>query len=239
MCSHYQAVRDPQRLQGHFRLDTLPPEGGRADVWPGHLAPFIRRRLAGSAVDGTVGGDADLSAAETLLGAFGLIPHWATDPRIGRRTYNARSETVADKPSFREAWRHARHAIVPAEAFFEPDWRSGRAVATRIRRADGGPMGIAGLWASWRTPQGELLHSFTMLTIHAGTHALMRHFHRPGDEKRMVVILPEDRYDDWLHADATRSADFLRPYPAQELQAEVPAAPPAPLPPPSATPSLW
>lgn len=65
---------------------------------------------------------------------------------------------------------------------------------------------------------GDIVHSFTMLTINAEHHALMRQFHKPADEKRMVVILPEERYDDWLRADAQHSADFLQPYPADRLE---------------------
>lgn len=65
-----------------------------------------------------------------------MIPHWATDANIGRQTYNARSETVASKPSFRDAWRKGQHCTIPADAIFEPDWRSGKAVPARIVRAD-------------------------------------------------------------------------------------------------------
>ena len=101
--------------------------------------------------------------------------------------------TVASKPRFREAWRKAQHCIIPADAFFEPDWRSGRPMPTCITRADGAPMGIAGLWSTWKQPNGDLLHSYTMLTINADTHPLMRLMHKPTDEKRMVVILPPER----------------------------------------------
>lgn len=136
-------------------------------------------------------------------------------------TYNARTETVAEKPSFRDAWKKAHHCIIPAEAIFEPDWRSGKAVPTRVSRADGEPMGIAGLWSWWKSPKGDVLHSFTMLTINADQHPLMNQFHKPTDEKRMVVILPEDRYDDWLLADAGSSGDFLNLYPSEALRAVV------------------
>jgi putative SOS response-associated peptidase YedK len=85
-------------------------------------------------------------------------------------------------------------------------------------------MGIAGLWSWWKSPKGEVLHSFTMLTINADQHPLMNQFHKPNDEKRMVVVLPEHRYDDWLHADAQQSADFLHLYPAEALKTDV--APP-------------
>lgn len=93
-----------------------------------------------------------------------------------------------------------RHCIIPAEAFYEPDWRSGKAVSTRIRRADGTPMGIAGIWTGWKSPDGSVVRSFTMLTINAETHPFMRNFHKPEDEKRMVVVLNEDAYGAWLGA---------------------------------------
>lgn len=215
MCSHFESVKDRQVLKSHFLLaDVL--EGGKWDMWPGYLGSFIRRHEFADV------GDEAVPEREALLGSFGLIPHWATDTKIARQTYNARTETVATKPSFRDAWKKTQHCIIPADAIYEPDWRSGKAVATRISRSDGQPMGIAGLWAWWKSPKGEVLHSFTMLTINADGHSLMQYFHKPTDEKRMVVILPEHRYDDWLRAGAAQSLDFLNPYPADALQADVP-----------------
>ena len=197
----------------HFGV--MPPaKPGKFDVWPGYAATFIRRPRAAGVGDGA------LPQREALSGVFGLIPHWATDTKIGRRTYNARSETVAVKPSFRDAWKNAQHCIIPADAFFEPDWRTGKAVATRISRADGEPMGLAGLWSIWKSPQG-LLHSFTRLNINADEHDLMCRFHKPADEKRMVVILPPDSYDHWLRATPQQSMEFMRPYPADRMQAGI------------------
>lgn len=68
---------------------------------------------------------------------MGGLPHWAKDTEMARHTYNARSETVATKLSYRDAWRLGRRCIIPVQAFYEPDWRSGKAVPTRISRADG------------------------------------------------------------------------------------------------------
>lgn len=212
MCSHYQAPSTPQLYRTAFGVEP-PAVQGKHDVWPGYPAGFIRRHEHAD-----VGGDA-VPAREALTGLFGMVPHWSKDTKISHHTYNARSETVAEKPSFRDAWRKAQHCIIPAEGFFEPDWRSGRAMPTRISRADGQPMGIAGLWASWRAPHGEIVYSYTMLTINADDHPLMRQFHKPDDEKRMVVILPEERYDDWLRASAQQSMGLMRPYPAAQLQA--------------------
>lgn len=215
MCSHYESVRDRQILKRHFQLDDVP-EDGKWDIWPGYMGPFIRRHEFADV------GDDVVPECEALLGSFGLIPHWATDTKIARQTYNARTETVATKPSYRDVWKKAHHCIIPADGIYEPDWRSGKAVATRISRADGEPMGIAGLWSWWKSPAGEVLHSFTMLTVNADMHPLMNQFHKPHDEKRMVVILSEDRYDDWLRADAQHSTDFLNLYPAEALKAEAP-----------------
>lgn len=209
MCSHYQAIKEREIYIRHFGVEP-PADLGKADVWPGYAASFVRRH-------GQAGvGDEAVPEREALRGLFGLIPHWATDNKIGRKTYNARFETVGSKPSFRNAWRHGQHCIVPVEAFFEPDWRSGRAVATRIANANGEPLGLAGLWSLWNSPQGPV-HSFTMLTINADQHLLMRQFHKPADEKRMVVILPPERYADWLSATPAQSLDFMRQYPADML----------------------
>lgn len=147
-----------------------------------------------------------------------MVAPWVRDiKKQVRNTYNARSETVAEKPSFRNAWAKGQHCIVPTMSFFEPDWRTGKAVPTRIERTDGIPMGIAGLWDRWPSPEGELIFSFTMLTINATDHPVMNQFHRPEDEKRMVVILPEDQYDAWLDAKPSESMEFMQPYPAEAM----------------------
>lgn len=78
-------------------------------------------------------------------------------------------------------------------------------------------MGIAGLWTSNRKATGEEVFSFTMLTVNADEHELFKLFHRPQDEKRMVVILREDQYDDWLDASAAQPMNFMRQFPAHLL----------------------
>ena len=74
-------------------------------------------------------------------------------------------------------------------------------------------------------PKGEVIHSYTMLTINADDHPLMRLFHKPTDEKRMVVILPPERYQDWLEAPAERSMEFIRSCPAESLKARAASQP--------------
>jgi putative SOS response-associated peptidase YedK len=212
MCSHYLGIKERERYLRHFGVEP-PIEPGKLDLWPGYMGSLIRRHPHADA------GDDAVPAMEAVSGMFGLVPHWATDTKIARQTYNARSETVAEKPSFRDAWKRAQHCIIPADAIYEPDWRRGKAIATRIERADGEPMGIAGLWSSWKSPKGETVHSYTMLTINADDHPLMRMFHKPVDEKRMVVVLPPERYQDWLCAAPEHSMAFMRPLPAESLQA--------------------
>ncbi|RZL89839.1 MAG: SOS response-associated peptidase [Variovorax sp.] len=170
---------------------------------------------------------------EVVDGHFGLLPGFAKDIEFGKRTYNARTETVADLASIKNAWAKARHCIVPAEAIYEPDWRTGKAIPTRFTHAEGDTLGIAGLWAPWRNALGEWKLSFTLLTINADHHPLFKHMHRPDlkrppeqQDKRMVVILPEAQYDEWLDAPAERSMAFMTQYPAERLAMTAEPLPP-------------
>jgi putative SOS response-associated peptidase YedK len=215
MCSRYQSVRLDEDLRKIFKAATagVGSVAGelKEDVFPGLAAPFIRRPREWDS------GDEAVPAREACVGVFGLLPHWAQDTRLVKSTYNARSETVASKPAFRDAWKSGKHCIIPAWAFYEPDWRSGKHVATRIARADGSPLGIAGLWSWWKPPIGDEVLSFTMLTINADTHPVMCNYHRPDDEKRMIVLLREEDYDAWLEAPAGRSMEFMRQCPPEDL----------------------
>ena len=202
-------------LRRIFRAALVSPPATdlKKDVFPAYTAPFIRRpREWGS-------GDDAVPAREAMVGVFGLLPHWAKDTKLTKSTYNARSETAAVKPAFRDAWRAARHCIIPAWAFYEPDWRSGKHVPTRIARADGQPLGIAGLWSWWKPPGGLEVLSFTMLTINAAMHPVMCNYHRPDDEKRMIVLLREADFDAWLDAPPERSMEFMRACAPEDLVA--------------------
>ena len=217
MCSNYRPITDMGQLHQHFgvtfeTVPMFPPE-----TWPMYQAPAIRRA-------DTVG-----HQRAAFLGQFGLMPHWAKEATFARRTYNARSETAQEKPSFRDAWRRGQRCIVPAAWVYEPNWESGKAVRWKVARSDSNPMGIAGLWSKWVAPNGVEVMSFTMLTINADRHDLMRRFHKPDDEKRMVAILDEADFDAWLDCPPERMMAMLQPWEAQRLVAEA-----APLPPRSA-----
>lgn len=212
MCSNFDSVTNAERMMAFFGVDLVGARQGQ-EVYPLGKAPFIRRHP-----NADVGDDA-VPAREGLQGQFGLLPMWAGEVAYGRKTFNARSETVHEKPSFRDAWKRRQFCIIPCEAIYEPDWRSGTSVATRIARSDGHPMGVAGLWDLNTKATGEQVLSFTMLTINADDHPLMRNFHRAGEEKRMVVILDEADYDAWLTATPATAPGFLRQYPAAALVA--------------------
>lgn len=206
MCSNY--IPAPKaKLADHFGIQ--PPENDfKPEAYPGYLAPVIRLRYD------------EPDQIECVPACFGLVPAWA-EMKLAKHTYNARSETVGSKPSFRNAWRKRQLAIIPAEAIYEPNYESGKAVRWKIDSADGEPLGIAGIW-EYRSngPDGQPLFSFSMLTINADDHPLMRRFHRPEDEKRMVVILHPEEYRSWLHASAEQLTSFLQNYPSYRLQAE-------------------
>ena len=196
-----------------------PPPGG-FHIYPTQVAPIIRRPPE------RVSGDEAVPGLELVEARFGLLPGFAKDFRYGQRTYNARAETVASLASFKHAWSKGRRCIVPAAAIYEPDWRTGKHIPTRISRADGETLGIAGLWQAWKSPTGEWMNSFTMLTINADSHHIFKELHRPDltrtadkQDKRMVAILNDDTYEAWLDAPAEQAGVFLKQFAAHNLVA--------------------
>ena len=158
---------------------------------------------------------------------FGLVPPWAKDAKFARRTYNARSETVAELPSYRRPWRLRQFCLVPTTGFYEPNYEGGKAVRWLIRRVDGEPFALAGIWEARRDEQGLVQHSFSMLTINADEHPLMRRFHAPGDEKRSVAIISPVDYAVWLGAKTDEEArSLLKPFPADAFTALAAPRPP-------------
>lgn len=162
----------------------------------------------------------DSGSAELREALFGLVPFWSKDTKIARHTYNARTETVASKPSYRDPWKKRRFALVPMAGFYEPDYATGKPIRWRIMRQDQQPFTVAAIWDYWRGPDGTGLTSFSMLTINADGHPVMGRFHAPGDEKRsLVIVAPEDR-EGWLNATAQKAEDYLKAMPAAEFTAK-------------------
>jgi putative SOS response-associated peptidase YedK len=159
---------------------------------------------------------------ELAQGQFGLVPTWvksASDAKL-RSTKLAvtRYETMSTSTNSRDAWLKGQRCIIPMQAFIEEDWRSGKAVPTRIARVDGKPMGVAGLWEHW-TKDGEEITSFTLLTVNANSHALMNRYGQNGNEKRMPAILNEGAWSAWLTAPLDKAREFMRAYPTHLLLA--------------------
>src|SRR4051794_5191335 len=177
MCSNYRPVTRADRLLTFFGVERGRDEAPQ-DVFPLGLAPFIRLRKVGAS-DGGEAADSGNRVCDD--GIFGLLPHFAAELAFGRKTYNARSETVAVLASFRDAWRAGQRCIIPAECIYETSWETGKAVRWRIGQPGEVPFGIAGIHASWRHPDGREMSTFAMLTINADAHPLMSRFHRPGE----------------------------------------------------------
>lgn len=201
MCSNYRPVTRMDRLLTFFGVERGKDEP-TADVWPTDLAPFIRL-----SAEGQEGGKPALVVED---GNFGLRPGPWAELKYGRRTYNARTETVHELTSFKRAWANGQRCIIPAEAIYEPNYESGKAVRWLIQQPGEVPMGIAGVYARFKGPDGRDVFSFAMLTVNADSHPFMRRFHKPDDEKRMVVILAPEEYEAWLKCSVAEAPDYFR-----------------------------
>jgi putative SOS response-associated peptidase YedK len=244
MTAHFESVQNAAAYPDAF--DVAPPEiAFERDLWPRKLGVFVRNapRAEGLELDALpitesiaqpnaqfhAEPNAEPSAEpvtalvrELAMGQFGFVPQWvksASDAKLrSTKMVNARSETVTTSNNFRDAWLAGQRCIVPMMAFFEDDWRSGKAVPTRITRVDGKPMGVAGIWERWAKDGTEII-SFTLLTVNANSHALLHRYQQNGNEKRMPVILGEGAYDAWLNTKPEKAREFMRAYSAHLLTA--------------------
>lgn len=195
MCANYRTP-GVDELREQFNLALPGPEfTWTSEVYPGGRAPFF-------------------TADGLHPGVFGLIPFFAKEAEVKsmpRRTYNARTETVVSRPSYRQAWKRRQLALVPMSAFYEPNYVSGAPVRWRIERNDGALFTAAAIWDTWGARDQPPLWSFSLLTVNADGNHLMEQFHAPGDEKRSIVIVSPDRRDEWLSTDDAPS--FLRSVP--------------------------
>jgi putative SOS response-associated peptidase YedK len=203
MCGRY-TVRSIQPVAELFGI-ALPPEfQPRYNVAPTQDVLVVR---AASNEQATAARRGDLMR-------WGLVPSWAEDASIGNRMINARAETAATRPAFRDAMKR-RRCLIPADGFYEWQVRedSKRKQPHLIRMKDGRPFGFAGLWDTWRRG-GEPLETFTILTT--SPNELVANIHN-----RMPVIVAPGDFDRWLDPkiDAAGVSDLLRPYPAEEMDA--------------------
>jgi putative SOS response-associated peptidase YedK len=216
MSTQYECLKSADLYAEAFGI--APPETllGK-EVWPRQLGFFIRKAAAEPAVEPETP-----MVMQLAQGQFGLVPTWvksASDAKL-RSTKLAvtRYETMSTATPTRDTWLNAQRCIIPMQAFLEDDWRSGKAVPTRIARVDGKPMGVAGLWERWTQGDEEIV-SYTLLTVNANSHALMNRYGQNGNEKRMPAILNEGAYGAWLSAPLEKAREFMRAYPTQLLLA--------------------
>jgi len=145
---------------------------------------------------------------------WGLVPFWATDPKIASKHINARAETLTVKPAFKDAFKR-RRCLVVADGFFEWQKQGATKIPLFIHLEPERPFGFAGLYEIWTPPLGEKLVTCTIITTEA--NELVRPIH-----DRMPVILPKDAEDFWLDSaveDHTRLLDLLQPYQASDMSA--------------------
>ena len=200
MCGRYTLAISKRRLAEAFDLSGEMP-----DLTPSYNVTPMQAVA-------TVLGDGGERRLELMR--WGLIPSWADDPEIGTRMINARSETVAEKPSFRAAFEK-RRCLIPVDGFYEWQKTAGAKQPFHIRLQDGRPFALAGLWEKWRDEGGLEIRSCTILTTEA--NGLLASVHG-----RMPVMLDPENYDFWLDPEVQEAgplSQLLKPYPPENMEA--------------------
>ena len=214
MCINYTPPKP--RVLAHLQEDLNLCHVWPRETWQDYDAPIL------------VQGDG--GERRVLLASYGMLPKRKCSPELRRyTTMNARAETIGKLTTYKAAWSTSRLCLVPMERFYEPYYAEGAPSPVRyaIGMADESLFAVAGLWRSWDEEDGSVSHSFTQITINSDEHPLMRRFHKPGDEKRSLVIVPREEYDDWLGCkDPERARAYLNLYPAELM-----GCAPAPVPP--------
>lgn len=196
MCGRYELHSQPAAIALAFGLAAPPALQPRYNIAPMQSVPIVRVAANG--------------ARECVDVRWGLVPRWAKDPAIGAKMINARGETLAEKPSFKMAFRRHR-CLVPADGFYE--WQQlpdGRKQPVRITLAAGGPFAFAGLTERWIAPDGAVVDTCTIVTTDA--NSLLRAVH-----VRMPVIVPPPDYERWLDPAHEGPQDVIAPYPSEAM----------------------
>lgn len=198
MCGRFAQKAPARKVAEKFKVEGVPPLAERYNVAPTQAVLGIREAAG---------------VREATYFKWGLVPRWAKDSAIGNKLINARAETAAEKPSFREAIER-RRCLIPVDGFFEWSRRGDTKRPLYFHMKDGEPFAIAGLWEKWEG-EGGPLETCTLLTTKA--NELLAPYH-----DRMPVILRPEDYGVWLDADLVRSElllRLLRPYPHKEISA--------------------
>lgn len=197
MCGRYALKTPASELAARFGLDEIVDIAQRYNISPGTEIPTIRHSPEGKWV--------------MHLLRWGLVPHGAKDPSIGAKLINARGETLAEKPSFRDAFKR-RRCLVPADGFYEWKTEGRQKQPYYFSLKSGEPFALGGLWESWRGPSGDVLRTCCLITT--GPNETMLPIH-----DRMPVIVSPDDYSAWLTGEANDALDLVRPYAPEEMQA--------------------
>lgn len=178
MCGRYASFLPPEQIARLF--GTTNPLPNLQQTWnmaPSMSAPVVRRHP-------------DSGARHLDALTWGFVPAFTRDLKTARKPINARAETVAHSGMFRTALAK-RRCLVPAAAFYEWKATSAGKLPYAIARADGNPLAFAGIWESWRSPEGDILRTFAILTTEANAQMSVLH-------SRMPVILERDDWPAWL-----------------------------------------
>lgn len=211
MCINYKAPT-PTALVESFSSPGVDGQSWKDQVWQDYIAPIIK---------------GDGNTRESSIGSYGLRPKRHLPEKIKNlTTMNARIETVGERDSYKKYWAAGQLCLVPMLRFYEPNYESGKHERWGIGMADGSPFAVAGLWRTWTEEDGTITQSFTQLTMNADDHPLMKRFHKPGDEKRSLIIIPQEDWDDWLMCrDPERARTFAKPFPDVKMAANPAALP--------------
>ncbi|MBF7689513.1 SOS response-associated peptidase [Acinetobacter pollinis] len=148
---------------------------------------------------------------------FGMVPKWAADEQIAKKTYNARQETLLQKPTFQQALQKYKFGVIPVTEFYESKYIDGKPQRWGVRRKDGEAFFIAALYEISKIDE-KIIRSTTMLTMDAIDHPMMKDFHEPGNVKRSVIIIPHHQVNDWLSLKTTNIAPFVQGFPVDEFE---------------------
>jgi hypothetical protein len=200
MCANYEPIA---KSKVHL-LDLLEPTFDyKTDIYPNYAGPILFSKKG---------------EIEWRLARFGLVAPWVEDLKKVMNTYNARTETVASKPSFRNAWKKNQFCLIPVETIFEPKYIDGKSHWYGIYREDQMPFTVAGIY-EYAVVNGEEIRSMSMLTINSDNHHFMKQFHAPEDEKRSIIVIPRERRNDWLNCSHEEARDFFFEMPVDEFTA--------------------
>lgn len=196
MCGRFTLSLEPGDLQEELGLGSVPGElHPRYNVAPTQPVAVVTESVK----------------RDVALFHWGLVPGWAKDISIGSKMINARSETIQEKPSFRNAFAR-RRCLILSDGFYEWDKMSGKRIPYFIHLSSGKPFTFAGLWEVWHSPEGGVLNSCTIITCAANQMVGQLH-------DRMPVILPPEKRWAWLDPKALPAdmQKLLAPYPSAEM----------------------